>query len=95
MHASNLRTRAHLRRIALSLVHARLFEFLRKKKTAAAREGVLAVIKAEPSYFPAVLLAGAVELSLNAHEQAQLHLSRVLERVRRGIWLRERCWLHH
>jgi putative PEP-CTERM system TPR-repeat lipoprotein len=48
-------------------------------KNAAARESLQRVLKSAPEHMPSILLAGAVELNLNAPEQAQMHLRKYLE----------------
>ena len=48
-------------------------------KNAAARESLQRVLKSAPEHMPSILLAGAVELNLDAPEQAQMHLRKYLE----------------
>jgi putative PEP-CTERM system TPR-repeat lipoprotein len=48
-------------------------------KNAAARENLQRVLKSAPEHMPSILLAGAVELNLNAPQQAQMHLRKYLE----------------
>ena len=48
-------------------------------RNAAARESLQRVLKSAPEHMPSILLAGAVELNLNAPEQAQMHLRKYLE----------------
>lgn len=48
-------------------------------KNAAARESLQRVLKSAPEHMPSILLAGAVELNLDAPQQAQMHLRKYLE----------------
>ncbi|MGX4641084.1 XrtA/PEP-CTERM system TPR-repeat protein PrsT [Massilia sp. SYSU DXS3249] len=48
-------------------------------KNAAARESLQRVLKSAPEHMPSILLAGAVELNLEAPQQAQMHLRKYLE----------------
>ncbi|KQQ87060.1 XrtA/PEP-CTERM system TPR-repeat protein PrsT [Massilia sp. Leaf139] len=58
-------------------------------KNKEAREALQRILKSAPNHMPSVLLAGAVELNLNAPEQAQMHLRKYLEIDKDNVYARK------
>src|SRR5690349_8370857 len=52
-----------------------------QKNFTKARDAVLQVLRVQPDLLSAVLLAGAIEFELESYEQAETHLSKVLQRA--------------
>ena len=58
-------------------------------KNKEARESLQRILKSAPNHMPSVLLAGAVELNLDAPQQAQMHLRKYLEIDQKNVYARK------
>lgn len=62
---------------------------VKQNKNSAALESLQKLLKIAPDYPPAIRLAGQVELSMGAVEQAERHLRRYLETDPQDLWTRK------
>jgi putative PEP-CTERM system TPR-repeat lipoprotein len=58
-------------------------------KNAEARESLQKILKVAPEHMPSILLAGAVELNLDANQQAEQHLRKYLENAPNNVYARK------
>ena len=64
---------------SLGVMYSEAMLDFRENKLASALESVQRVLRAAPDHYPSVLLAGAVQSSLGAHQQAEQHLRKFLQ----------------
>ncbi len=71
---------------SLGVMYSEAMLDFRENKHAAALEGVQKVLRAAPEHFPTILLAGAVQSALGAHQQAEQHLLKFLQTYPRHLY---------
>ena len=63
---------------SLAVLYSEAVLNFRENKLTAALESVQRVLRASPEHYPSILLAGAIQLALGAHQQAEQHLQKFL-----------------
>ncbi|MES2317110.1 MAG: XrtA/PEP-CTERM system TPR-repeat protein PrsT [Pseudomonadota bacterium] len=64
---------------SLGVMYSEAMIDFRENKLDSARDAVQRVLRAAPEHYPTILLAGAVQSSLGAHQAAELHLRKFLQ----------------